>query len=123
LRKKVLLVEDNISLGGIIKDTLEEIGYEVKFISVPEEVLNTIKEFSPDVIVLDVILPQKNGISILTDIMTYMKKNPPVVIMSGLKDDVVKHDAKLFGAFTFIEKPFEIGKLIKVIEEAMEGKK
>jgi len=122
MKGRVLIVEDNVYLAELTKDMLGE-KYLVKNISTPEEVMSVVHRFKPDVIILDVFLPGKDGISILRDIKTEIVEDIPVIVISVLKDNAVKRNAEIFGAFAFLQKPFEIEDLIELIDEALRKEK
>ena len=110
----ILIVEDEESIAGLIKDRLNGEGYQVTIAYTGEEAVKDIKEKRPDVITLDIHLPDANGIKILEGI----KANPdtkkiPVIIISSSDEG---RDAKIKGAEEFIPKPINFKKLFEVIK-------
>ncbi|RLD15663.1 MAG: hypothetical protein DRI22_02175 [Caldiserica bacterium] len=116
---KVLLIEDNKPLSEILKNSLEEEGYEVEVAYTAEEGLEKAERFLPDVAVVDVKLPQKDGISIMGELVYRIFYPLPIIVISVIKSEAVVHDAFLFGAFSFLKKPFSVEELIKEIERAV----
>jgi DNA-binding response OmpR family regulator len=86
--KKVLIVEDEQTLLKTIEFTLKDKGYEVFAAMDGEEASKLIKEKKPDIILLDILLPKKNGLEVLQD----MKNDPevantPVLLLTNLSDE------------------------------------
>jgi len=86
--KKVVLVEDEQTLLKTIEFTLKDKGYDVHTAMDGEEASNLIKEQKPDIVLLDILLPKKNGLEVLQE----MKDNPevadtPVLLLTNLSDE------------------------------------
>jgi two-component system, OmpR family, alkaline phosphatase synthesis response regulator PhoP len=110
----ILIVEDEQSIAGLIKERLDEEGYQVTVAYTGEEAVRDIKLQKPDVITLDIYLPDANGIKMLENI----KANPetrmiPVIIISSSDEG---EDAKGKGAEEFIRKPINFKKLMETIK-------
>jgi DNA-binding response OmpR family regulator len=104
---KILLIDDDRLLRRAIERTLTKAGYDVTCASDGEEGLHLAGETSPDLILLDMMLPRLTGVSVLRE----LKHNPltkpiPVVVLSGLSQH---NEAKLRkeGAAAYIEKSDE----------------
>ncbi len=115
---KILYVEDEIFLGKIVFETLSSRGFDVHMESDGNQVLNAFESFAPDICVLDIMLPNKNGFELATDIR---KKNDqiPIIFLTAKTqtEDVVK-GFKL-GGNDYIRKPFSMEELIVRIESAL----
>ena len=88
---KVLVAEDDKYLASAYRVKLTKAGYELKIASDGQEALEILKTFTPDVMLLDLIMPVRDGFSVLEEI----KKNPslkniPIIITSNLsqKEDI-----------------------------------
>lgn len=86
--KKVLIVEDEQTLLKTIEFTLKDKGYEVFVAMDGEEASKLIKEKKPDIVLLDILLPKKNGLEVLQE----MKDDPevantPVLLLTNLSDE------------------------------------
>lgn len=95
-KKKILLIEDDKYIFRAYKDGLERAGFEVIGASDGAEGVAKAKDKKPDLILLDLILPIKNGFEVLEEIkMDDATKNIPVVILSNLgqESDVAKGNA------------------------------
>lgn len=103
--KKVLVVEDDQFLANAYRIKLSKSNFEVKIVSDGVEALKTMEEFIPDVVLLDLIMPNMDGFETLEKMKANDKlKSIPVIISSNLgqKEDVDK--AMALGAKDFIIK-------------------
>ena len=118
MKKKILYVEDEPFLGKVVKETLEFRGYDVLLKNDGAKVMAGFDEFSPDVCVLDVMLPNVDGFSLCNKIR---EKHPrmPVIFLTAKNqtEDVIKgFDV---GGTDYIRKPFSIEELILRIENQL----
>src|ERR1700741_5159321 len=115
----ILIVDDESgireSLGALLRDE----GYEVEAISTGEECLQQIERRGFDLILLDVWLPQMDGLATLEAIQA--REPAPVVIMiSGHGNIETAVRATKLGAFDFVEKPLSLDKIVLVVRNALE---
>lgn len=119
---KVLYVEDEIFLAKIVSETLQSRGYEVTLESDGARVLSKFEAVKPDVCILDVMLPNKDGFAIADDIR---EKDPniPIIFLTAKSDvsDVV--NGFKTGGNDYIRKPFSMEELIVRIENVLKKKK
>lgn len=107
----VLLVEDDIDFGNILKQYLEITGYNVTWFKDGEEALNNIKSNIYDICVLDVMMPKMDGFTLAENITKLFPELPFVFLTARkLKEDKLK-GLKL-GADDYIVKPFEADELV-----------
>lgn len=108
---KVFYVEDELFLAKIVKESLESRGFEVTMESDGGKVLSSFKKSSPDICVLDIMLPNKDGFSIANEIRE-VNKNIPIIFLTAKTqtEDVVK--GFTVGGNDFIRKPFSMEELI-----------
>lgn len=93
VKPKVLFIDDDNFLRKVYKAELGDHGYEVELAVDGEEGLQKVQTMDPDLIILDMIMPKKNGFEVLTTLQSDPKtKNIPVIILSNLgqEDDVKK---------------------------------
>src|SRR5690242_19296377 len=105
MAKKVLVAEDDKFLVQAYKAKVAKAGLEAQFATDGEEALKLLETFKPDVVLLDLIMPKKDGFAVLTEIQANSQlKNIPVLVASNLgqKEDIDK--AKAQGARDFIVK-------------------
>ena len=121
-QKIVILAEDDKTIARLIIFKLEKEGFKVIHFSDGEGVVEKVVEVLPDMVILDVMMPIKNGISILKEIKGNSKTaSIPVIILSarGQENDVVK--AMEIGASDYISKPFSTSELIARIRRVILG--
>ncbi|MEO8112104.1 MAG: response regulator transcription factor [Ginsengibacter sp.] len=108
---KVFYVEDELFLAKIVKESLESRGFEVTMESDGAKVLSSFKNSSPDICVLDIMLPNKDGFAIAHEIRG-VNKNIPIIFLTAKTqtEDVVK--GFTVGGNDFIRKPFSMEELI-----------
>lgn len=104
---RVLVVDDDVPNGELLKALLAPEGYEVALAASGREALRTIKERAPDLVLLDLLMPGITGL----DVLRAMRKDPetrqiPVIMLTGLAGDEEKIRSIRAGANDFITKPF-----------------
>ncbi len=118
MKKRVLLVDDESSIHMSLKMVLEPT-YELICASEGEEGVNLYKRDSPDLVLLDVMLPGEDGLSVLK---TMHSEDPriPIIMLTGTKMVKTVVDAMKMGAADYLTKPFEIEELRLTMENAIE---
>ncbi len=112
--KKILIVEDDIELAESVKMFLEDEGYQVDWIIDYTALADKLKNSRPDLILLDYLLPKKDGITIAKLIRSDLSyKDLPIVMVAATQN--IKKEAIRFGINEFVEKPFDIDKLLNVV--------
>ncbi|MBL7756444.1 MAG: response regulator transcription factor [Chitinophagaceae bacterium] len=118
---KVLYVEDELFLGKIVKESLESRGFEVAMESDGARAVDLFKKFQPEVCVLDVMLPNKDGFAIADEIRQLDEEVPIIFLTAKIQtEDVVKGFG--LGANDYIRKPFSMEELIVRIQNALRRK-
>jgi DNA-binding response OmpR family regulator len=105
----VLLVDDNQELRETVAENLELDGYYVVSAGDAEEMLRHLRKVSPDTILLDLILPDADGLSLIAKIRDFT--DAPVIVISGKIEMVDKVVGLEMGADDYIAKPFEMREL------------
>jgi len=108
--KRILIIEDDKSISELQKDYLEMSGYEVVCAFDGNTGYEYITNESFDLIILDLMLPEKNGFDILRDISD--SKQIPVLVVSAKSDETYKIKGLNLGADDYITKPFGMGELV-----------
>lgn len=117
-RIRILYVEDEVFLGKIVKESLESRDYEVVMESDGALALPAFKRLLPDICVLDVMLPNKDGFSIAEEIREIDSQVPILFLTAKTQtSDLVKGFTT--GANDYIRKPFSMEELIVRIENAL----
>jgi len=116
---RILLAEDELSLGKIISESLEIKGFEIIYCIDGEEALEKYMEAKPDILVLDVMMPKKDGFTLAKEIR---KENTSIPILfltaKSQTQDVVKGFHS--GGNDYLKKPFSIEELIVRIESLLQ---
>ncbi len=117
----ILYAEDEVFLGKIVKESLQSRGFEVHMETDGAKVLDAFKKTQPDVCVLDIMLPNKDGFEIATHIRS-INSNVPILFLTAKTqtDDVVK--GFTLGGNDYIRKPFSMEELIVRIENMLRKK-
>lgn len=113
--KKILIVEDDFSIRQSVEFALRRAGYNVQSLSEGAGALDAIKLFAPDLIVLDVMLPGLDGITI-TEQLRKQDTDTAIVIVSALDQDSDKIAGLTIGADDYLSKPFSIKELLARVE-------
>lgn len=82
-----------------------------------KEALVKIKSLKPDIILLDLVLPEMNGFEVLSQVHQ-LSPNSQVIVVSSMDDDVYRQKAKNLGALMYIDKPFKKEALLQALETA-----
>lgn len=115
--KKIMLIDDEKDLCLLLSEILEEKGYSVTSANSVGDALDFFKEEPPDLVILDLNLPDGDGMSIVSKIK---KTNPNTIIciVSAYGSEKRKMDAKKKGISIFIDKPFTVKEILKNIRQS-----
>ncbi len=117
MRKKILIVDDEKSLLESLEMFLSEKGYDVACAMTAAEAIEKNGSFKPDVIVLDIRLPDKDGLEVLKEFRETTRKSN-VIIITAFHDMDTTIKAMKFGACEYIPKPIDIEELESAVERA-----
>jgi two-component system chemotaxis response regulator CheY len=120
-KKRILIVDDSFYMRTMLKNMLTDAGYEVVG-EAPngQTALQMAKETNPDLVTLDVILPDNTGLDVLKGIK---QDNPDmkVIIVSAVGQEVIVNEAIENGALAYIVKPFSEDKVLETVGNALKG--
>jgi DNA-binding response OmpR family regulator len=120
-KTKILYVEDETFLGKIVKESLESRGYVVTMETDGSKALPTFERIEPDVCVLDVMLPNKDGFAVADEIRELDQEVPIIFLTAKTQtEDVVK--GFTMGGNDYIRKPFSMEELIVRIQNVLRKK-
>jgi DNA-binding response OmpR family regulator len=120
--KNILIIEDNHAILDVITLILQSEAYKVRALHRSEDMMKNIDAFKPDLVILDIMLPDADGRELLSQIRTNQKTaNIPVLMISAkYTAENIKHgNHKPNG---FLAKPFDIDDLLDKIEGILAGK-
>jgi len=113
---RLLIIDDSTVNNIILQNILEDMGYEVHTALDAENAFTIIKTFSPDLILLDLMMPDVSGFDLLRRFRRE-QVNIPVVIVSAFSDNEYKRKAKELGARDYLLKPVDKENLASCIEK------
>ncbi|HEV8701971.1 MAG TPA: response regulator [Candidatus Polarisedimenticolia bacterium] len=116
--KTILLADDSITIQKVVELTFSEADYRVICVSTGGQAIKKVAETRPDIVLLDVIMPEKNGY----EVCEQLKRNPstrgiPVLLLTGTFEPFDKKRADAAGANGHVTKPFESQVLVGKVEE------
>lgn len=117
----VLVVDDEADIRALIQDILSDEGYGVTVAADAEEARAARAEKKFDLILLDIWMPDTDGITLLREWSEDGDLTCPVVIMSGHGTVDTAVEATRLGAFDFVEKPLSLAKLLRTVEAALDS--
>ena len=109
----ILIVDDNKDNADIIRDYLESRGHPVTVAYSGEDALRLFDEVRPRLVLLDVMMPGKDGWEVCRDMKSHptLGSSVRIIMVTALDDWMNKRQAIQTGADDFVEKPFELAKL------------
>lgn len=110
MKTKILVVDDEPGIRGLLATILERKGYTVLLAESGKKGLDLFRRERPDLIVLDLKMPDMDGITVLQDIRG-LDSRTPVVILTGAGSEKAEKLARQLGAAEFIEKEFSLHRL------------
>ena len=114
-KKKIMIVEDEPSLIFTLRDTLENEGYEVAIVENGNAAINTVSEFQPDLMILDIMLPGMSGFEVCKKVRE-MKKTFPIIMLTARDQEIDKVTGLNIGADDYMTKPFGVKELLARIQ-------
>jgi DNA-binding NtrC family response regulator len=118
--EKILIVDDEKNMRLILNRILSKAGYEIYQAENGKQALREVKKFSPDLVLLDLKLPDINGINVLKKIKQ-LNNSIIVIILTGYGDIKNAVQAMKLGAYDYLNKPFDNEEMILVIKKALDN--
>jgi len=118
--KRVLLVEDTIELAEEIADIFRLEGYHVTTASNGTDALDRLREFNPDIIVTDLLMPGMDGFKLVEKIRT-LSSTIPIVILSAKTAESDISLGKALGANAFVRKPCKGTDLVSIVAKLIQN--
>jgi DNA-binding NtrC family response regulator len=119
----ILVVDDEADIRGLLKEILSEEGYEVDVAANAVQARASRARQTPDLVLLDIWMPDVDGITLLREWSASASDGCPVVMMSGHGTVETAVEATRLGAFDFVEKPLSLAKLLRTVERALDAGK
>ena len=121
MAKKILLADDSLTIQKVVELTFSDSEYDLVCVSNGQRALDRVAESMPDLILADVVMPEKNGYEVCEAI----KANPatariPVVLLSGTFEPFDRERAERLGCDAIVSKPFDSQQLLRQVEALLE---
>ena len=119
--QRLLVVDDEPEIRRLVSEILEDEGYEVSMAENASIARELKKAVQPDLILLDIWMPDTDGITLLKEWLAEDAPLCPVIMMSGHGSVETAVEATRLGAFDFLEKPLSLAKLLLIVDRALES--
>lgn len=117
MNKKILIIEDEKDLVKVLKDTFEKEKFQVFCAEDGEEGLNQFYEKNPDLILLDINMPKKNGWEVCREVRE--QSNLPILMMTARDSEIDELKGLNIGADDYITKPFSLKVLVVKVKKIL----
>lgn len=101
---RILIVEDEEKIAALLRDYLQKDGYQTRWLERGDDVEACVKEWQPEAILLDVMLPGKDGMTVCRELRNY--SNIPILMLTARVEEIDRLLGLEFGADDYICKPF-----------------
>ena len=119
---KILIVDDDANIRAILKYRLEKEDFAVRLASNGLDALEQIDRETPDLVVLDLMMPKMDGLELLRRLReTPQTEDTPVIVLTALGHSAYSERSRELGAISLMEKPFSPRDLVQEIKAAMNG--
>ncbi len=116
-KKRILIIDDDQNVIRSIKDLLEQWEYEIFFSNDGDSGFDKINLVKPDLILLDLVLPEQSGFKVAQKIKASPKfSSIPIIAISLKTEDIDKHIAVKSGISDYLEKPLDLDKLLNCVK-------
>jgi len=119
MKKRILVIDDEAPIRDLMLKILSRAGYSVFTAADGLDALKLLENTIVDLIMLDMNMPNMNGIEFLTHIRTHKITNKPVLMVSGSHDTDIRIECYKLGAYDFITKPEQTEIMLKRIENGL----
>ena len=110
---RVLVAEDDLEIAALLRTTIEGAGFQLTMVHDGESALNQAIELHPDVIVLDVMMPQMNGWEVCKSLRARADfASTGILMLTTIGPNLNEMTAPLYGADDHLDKPFDIDELL-----------
>ena len=116
----ILVVDDEMGIRELLNEILTDEGHSVVSAQNAHEARTARENLEPDLVLLDIWMPEVDGVTLLKEWSSNGQLTMPVVMMSGHATIDTAVEATRIGAVNFLEKPIALQKLLKTVEQALE---
>ena len=115
----ILVVDDELGIRALLSEILTDEGHTVELAENAAQARSTRERLQPDLVLLDIWMPDVDGITLLKEWGATAQLTMPVIMMSGHATIDTAVEATKFGAMAFLEKPITLQKLLKAVEQGL----
>ena len=115
----ILVVDDELGIRGLLSEILSDEGHTIELAENAAQARAARQRLKPDLVLLDIWMPDVDGISLLKEWGAAGQLSMPVIMMSGHGTIDTAVEATKFGATAFLEKPITLQKLLRAVEQAL----
>lgn len=118
MKGRILVIDDHEGVRETLEAFLSDLGHDVRTAADGVSGLELLSEFAPDLLFLDIFMPGVSGLEVIRRIRA-VDTTIPVVMITGVDDDLIARDLLLAGATDFIRKPLRLDYLKRVVEACL----
>lgn len=116
---KILIIDDELGIRELLSEILNDEGHTVETAQNATEARQMLPEFAPNLVLLDIWMPDTDGVTLLKEWGSSGQLQMPVIMMSGHATIDTAVEATKIGAMAFLEKPITLQKLLKAVDQAL----
>lgn len=119
MKPRILVVDDEPEIRGMLRDSLGRAGFDVSEASDGKEAIEALRKSSFDLVIADILMPEKDGL----EVIMYLQRESPLtkcVAISAPSNRVFLQSAQLLGATRVVEKPFTAAEIEAAVRAALE---
>ena len=122
MRHKLLLADDSVTIQRVVQLTFVDEDIEVVTVGDGSQIVDAIRKETPDIVLVDVNMPNKNGYEVAAFVKSGATHDVPVVLLAGAFEPVNEAQAKEAGCDGVLVKPFEPNQVIKKVKELLDSR-
>lgn len=117
----ILIIDDDLMIRDMLYDFFLEKGFSVIAADNGQSAMETIGNRDFDAAIVDVKLPESDGLSLVRELMS-KRPNTPVIVVTGYPTEDIRDEAYRLGAVAFMEKPFKVTRMAATLKKAISAK-
>ena len=117
-KRTILIVDDDADMSWLLRNLLGSLDCDFQIAYTGEEALSFLKKKPPDLIFLDIKLPDMSGMRVLKEVRGKKRKSP-VIIITSFGTEELRREADQWDVYRFVNKPFEVERIQRIAQEAL----